>query len=71
VLGQGQRNTYARNTGAGLRVIAIAALRLSRCDICEAARGVKVDERVYESESGFAGAETSVVEECNDGCSDG
>ena len=63
------------NSGAGYRcaslgVVAVAAIRLTRRDICEALITTEIDERVQEAKNWHAGTETSVIEQRNDRGSD-
>jgi hypothetical protein len=68
---QGMGDAYARYRCAGLRVVAITAVRLTGCNVCEAFVTTQVDQGVQEAEEGHAGAEPGVVQKCNDASSDG
>ena len=62
--------TYPVDSGSCLGVLTIAAIRLPGGDISETRVSTGVDPWVQESEDGFAGAKTCVVEECDDGGGD-
>jgi hypothetical protein len=62
--------TYPVDTGSSLSVIPIAAIGLPGGNISESLVSAGVDPRVQETEDGFAGAETSIIEECDDGGGD-
>ena len=57
--------TYPVDSGSCLGVVTIAAIRLPGGDVGETLVSAGVDPRVQEAEHGFAGAETRVVEKCN------
>lgn len=62
--------TYPIDSGSCLGVIPIATVRLPGRDVGETLVTAGVDPRVEETKDGFAGAETRVVEKCDDGGGD-
>ena len=62
--------TYPVDRGSCLSVVTIAAIRLPGRDVGEALVAAGVDPGIQEAEYGLAGAETCVVEKCDDGGGD-
>lgn len=62
-----ERDTYTRHRCTSLGIIAITAIRLASCDVCEALVPAGVNPRVQESQGRESAAEAGVVQECDDG----